>query len=567
MFLSRWLPGLANLLRYRAEWFRPDLQAGLSVAAIQIPIAIAYAQIVGLPPQVGLYACILPMMVYALVGSSRQLMVGPDAATCAIVAGAVAPLAMGDPARVAQLSVIVTVLVGLMLIAAGLARAGFIASFFSRPILIGYLNGIGLSLLAGQLGKVLGFKIEGNGFVLSLINLLERLNEIHWLTLFIGLAGLALLIWLPRRYPKLPAALVTVAIATLVAGLFGLDRFGVAVLGHVPSGMPTLAWPQTNLEEMKSLLRDALGIATVSFCSAMLTARSFAARHGYAINANHEFLALGVSNLAAGASQGFAISGADSRTAVNDMVGGKSQLVGIIAALVIALCLLLFTVPMAWIPQAALGAVLLMAGWGLIDVKSLSKIYTLSRFEFWLCILTTVGVLGVGVLPGIIIAVTLAILRLLYTIYQPTDAVLGWAPGIEGQVDIRRHKDARTVPGLVVYRFDDAILFFNADYFKMRLLDAVQKEVEARAVLFDAEAVSSIDVSGIAALREVRETLMAQGIVMGIARARGSFLRMLVRSGLAREMGSELLYGSVRAGIRAYRLWRNKVRREAAVAQ
>lgn len=567
MFLSRWLPGLANLLRYRAEWFRPDIQAGLSVAAIQIPIAIAYAQIVGLPPQVGLYACILPMMVYALVGSSRQLMVGPDAATCAMVAGAVAPLAMGDPARVAQLSVIVTVLVGLMLIAAGLARAGFIASFFSRPILIGYLNGIGLSLLAGQLGKVLGFKIEGNGFVLSLINLLERLNEIHWLTLFIGLAGLALLIWLPRRYPKLPAALVTVAIATLVAGLFGLDRFGVAVLGHVPSGMPTLAWPQTNLEEMKSLLRDALGIATVSFCSAMLTARSFAARHGYAINANHEFLALGVSNLAAGASQGFAISGADSRTAVNDMVGGKSQLVGIIAALVIALCLLLFTVPMAWIPQAALGAVLLMAGWGLIDVKSLSKIYTLSRFEFWLCILTTVGVLGVGVLPGIIIAVTLAILRLLYTIYQPTDAVLGWAPGIEGQVDIRRHKDARTVPGLVVYRFDDAILFFNADYFKMRLLDAVQKEVEARAVLFDAEAVSSIDVSGIAALREVRETLMAQGIVMGIARARGSFLRMLVRSGLAREMGSELLYGSVRAGIRAYRLWRNKVRREAAVAQ
>lgn len=567
MFLSRWLPGLANLLRYRAEWFRPDLQAGLSVAAIQIPIAIAYAQIVGLPPQVGLYACILPMMVYALVGSSRQLMVGPDAATCAMVAGAVAPLAMGDPARVAQLSVIVTVLVGLMLIAAGLARAGFIASFFSRPILIGYLNGIGLSLLAGQLGKVLGFKIEGNGFVLSLINLLERLNEIHWLTLFIGLAGLALLIWLPRRYPKLPAALVTVAIATLVAGLFGLDRFGVAVLGHVPSGMPTLAWPQTNLEEMKSLLRDALGIATVSFCSAMLTARSFAARHGYAINANHEFLALGVSNLAAGASQGFAISGADSRTAVNDMVGGKSQLVGIIAALVIALCLLLFTVPMAWIPQAALGAVLLMAGWGLIDVKSLSKIYTLSRFEFWLCILTTVGVLGVGVLPGIIIAVTLAILRLLYTIYQPTDAVLGWAPGIEGQVDLRRHKDARTVPGLVVYRFDDAILFFNADYFKMRLLDAVQKEVEARAVLFDAEAVSSIDVSGIAALREVRETLMAQGIVMGIARARGSFLRMLVRSGLAREMGSELLYGSVRAGIRAYRLWRNKVRREAAVAQ
>ncbi|MEW5546659.1 SulP family inorganic anion transporter [Pseudomonas soli] len=564
MFLSRWLPGLANLLHYRREWFHADLQAGLSVAAIQIPIAIAYAQIVGLPPQYGLYACVLPMMVYALVGSSRQLMVGPDAATCAMIGGAVAPLAMGDPQRIAELSVIVTVLVGVMLIAAGVARAGFIASFFSRPILIGYLNGIGLSLLAGQLSKVVGFKIEGDGFVLSLINFLQRLGEIHWLTLAIGLAGLGLLIWLPRRYPRLPAALVTVVVFTALAGLFGLDRFGLAILGPVPAGIPELAWPQSSLAETKSLLRDALGIATISFCSAMLTARSFAARHGYAINANHEFLALGVSNLAAGISQGFAISGADSRTAVNDMVGGKSQLVGIIAALVIALILLFFTAPMAWIPQAALGAVLLMAGWGLIDVKSLKTIRKLSRFEFWLCLLTTVGVLGLGVLPGIVFAVTLAILRLLYSIYQPTDAVLGWVPGIEGQVDVRQHKDARTVPGLLVYRFDDAILFFNADYFKMRLLEAVQNVDKTQVVLFDAEAVTSIDVSGIAALREVRDTLAAQGIHFAIARARGTFLRMLVRSGMAREMEENLLFGSVRAGIRAYRVWRNRARREGA---
>ena len=560
MFLSRWLPGLANLLHYRREWLHADLQAGLSVAAIQIPIAIAYAQIVGLPPQYGLYACVLPMMVYALIGSSRQLMVGPDAATCAMIAGAVAPLAMGDPQRIVELSVIITVLVGIMLIAAGLARAGFIASFFSRPILIGYLNGIGLSLIAGQLSKVVGFKIEGDGFILSLINFFQRLGEIHWVTLLIGLAALGLLVWLPRRYPRLPAALTVVALFMLLAGLFGLDRFGVAVLGPVPAGIPQLAWPHSNLEEMKSLLRDALGIATVSFCSAMLTARSFAARHGYAINAYHEFVALGVSNLAAGVSQGFAISGADSRTAVNDMVGGKSQLVGIIAALVIALILLFFTAPMAWIPQAALGAVLLMAGWGLIDIKSLGSIRRLSRFEFWLCLLTTAGVLGLGVLPGIVFAVTLAILRLLYSIYQPTDAVLGWLPGTEGQVDIRKFKDARTVPGLVVYRFDDAILFFNADYFKMRLLEAVQSQHQPKAVLFDAEAVTNIDVSGIAALREVRDTLAAQGIFFAIARARGTFLRMLVRSGMAREMEDKLLFGSVRAGIRAYRVWRNRSR-------
>ncbi|AIS13368.1 sulfate permease [Pseudomonas chlororaphis subsp. aurantiaca] len=563
MLLARWLPGLANLLQYRREWFRYDLQAGLSVAAVQIPIAIAYAQIVGLPPQYGLYACVLPMMVYALVGSSRQLMVGPDAATCAMVAGAIAPLALGDPERLAQLAVIVTVLVGLMLIGAGIARAGFIASFFSRPILIGYLNGIGLSLLAGQLGKVLGYKIEGEGFILSLLNMLQRLGETHLPTLAIGAGALALLIWLPRRFARLPAALVTVAIATLCVGVLGLDSYGVSVLGPIPSGMPQLSWPRTNQAELKSLLRDALGIATVSFCSAMLTARSFAARNGYTVNANHEFLALGVSNIAAGVSSGFAISGADSRTAVNSMVGGKSQLVGIIAALVIALILLFFTAPMAWIPQAALGAVLLMAGWGLIDIQAMRVIRKLSRFEFWLCVLTTLGVIGVGVLPGIIVAVLLAILRLLKSIYQPTDAVLGWVRGIEGQVDVSQYPQARTLAGLVVYRFDDAILFFNADYFKARLLEAVEREPEPRAVLFVAEAVTSIDVSGIVALREVRDTLLARGIVLGIARPHGTFLRMLVRSGLARELEQKLLFASVRAGIRAYRIWRNQVQREA----
>ncbi|ROL84282.1 SulP family inorganic anion transporter [Pseudomonas chlororaphis] len=563
MLLARWLPGLANLLQYRREWFRYDLQAGLSVAAVQIPIAIAYAQIVGLPPQYGLYACVLPMMVYALVGSSRQLMVGPDAATCAMVAGAIAPLALGDPERLAQLAVIVTVLVGLMLIGAGIARAGFIASFFSRPILIGYLNGIGLSLLAGQLGKVLGYKIEGDGFILSLLNMLQRLGETHLPTLAIGAGALALLIWLPRRFARLPTALVTVAIATLCVGVLRLDRYGVSVLGPIPSGMPQLSWPETDLSELKRLLRDALAIATVSFCSAMLTARSFAARNGYTVNSNHEFLALGVSNIAAGVSSGFAISGADSRTAVNSMVGGKSQLVGIIAALVIALILLFFTAPMAWIPQAALGAVLLMAGWGLIDIQAMRVIRKLSRFEFWLCVLTTLGVIGVGVLPGIIVAVLLAILRLLKSIYQPTDAVLGWVRGIEGQVDISQYPQARTLAGLVVYRFDDAILFFNADYFKARLLEAVEREPEPRAVLLVAEAVTSIDVSGIVALRELRDTLLARGIILGIARPHGTFLRMLVRSGLARELEQGLLFPSVRAGIRAYRVWRNQLQRKA----
>ena len=328
MPLARWVPGLDSLLHYRRAWFRPDVQAGLSVAAIQIPTAIAYAQIAGFPPQVGLYACILPMLIYALIGSSRQLMVGPDAATAAMVAAAITPLAAGDPQRLVDLSMIVAIMVGLFSIVAGLARAGFIASFLSRPILVGYLNGIGLSLLVGQLGKLFGYEAATSGFVAGILALLENLLHIHWPTLILGSLSLLLI----AAAAALPAALCGVLLASLAAALLGLDRYGVELLGEVPAGLPQLSWPQTSLEELKSLLRDATGITVVSFCSAMLTARSFAARHGYSINANHEFVALGLANIGAGVSQGFAISGADSRTAVNDMVGGKTQLVGVVAA-------------------------------------------------------------------------------------------------------------------------------------------------------------------------------------------------------------------------------------------
>lgn len=454
MPLARWVPGLDSLLHYRRAWFRPDVQAGLSVAAIQIPTAIAYAQIAGFPPQVGLYACILPMLIYALIGSSRQLMVGPDAATAAMVAAAITPLAAGDPQRLVDLSMIVAIMVGLFSIVAGLARAGFIASFLSRPILVGYLNGIGLSLLVGQLGKLFGYEAATSGFVAGILALLENLLHIHWPTLILGSLSLLLMVLLPRRFPQLPGALCGVLLASLAAALLGLDRYGVELLGEVPVGLPQLSWPQTSLEELKSLLRDATGITVVSFCSAMLTARSFAARHGYSINANHEFVALGLANIGAGVSQGFAISGADSRTAVNDMVGGKTQLVGLVAALVIAATLLLLNKPLGWVPMPALGAVLLLAGWGLIDVQALKGFWKLSRFEFSLCLLTTVGVLSVGVLPGIFVAVSIAVLRLLYYTYRPSDAVLGWMHGIDGQVELAKYPQATTLPGLVIYRFD-----------------------------------------------------------------------------------------------------------------
>ncbi|MBH9180977.1 SulP family inorganic anion transporter [Pseudomonas aeruginosa] len=566
MPLARWVPRLDSLLHYRRAWFRPDVQAGLSVAAIQIPTAIAYAQIAGFPPQVGLYACILPMLIYALIGSSRQLMVGPDAATAAMVAAAITPLAAGDPQRLVDLSMIVAIMVGLFSIVAGLARAGFIASFLSRPILVGYLNGIGLSLLVGQLGKLFGYEAATSGFVAGILALLENLLHIHWPTLILGSLSLLLMVLLPRRFPQLPGALCGVLLASLAAALLGLDRYGVELLGEVPAGLPQLSWPQTSLEELKSLLRDATGITVVSFCSAMLTARSFAARHGYGINPNHEFVALGLANIGAGVSQGFAISGADSRTAVNDMVGGKTQLVGVVAALVIAATLLLLNKPLGWVPMPALGAVLLLAGWGLIDVQALKGFWKLSRFEFSLCLLTTVGVLSVGVLPGIFVAVSIAVLRLLYYTYRPSDAVLGWMHGIDGQVELAKYPQATTLPGLVIYRFDAPLLFFNADYFKQRVLAVVDGSERPNAVLLNAEAMTNLDISGLATLHEVQQILKAQGVHLSLARVTGQTLDLLQRSSMLGEIKPPLVFSSVRSGVSAYRYWLRQQERLAAQA-
>ena len=566
MPLARWVPGLDSLLHYRRAWFRSDVQAGLSVAAIQSPTAIAYAQIAGFPPQVGLYACILPMLIYALIGSSRQLMVGPDAATAAMVAAAITPLAAGDPQRLVDLSMIVAIMVGLFSIVAGLARAGFIASFLSRPILVGYLNGIGLSLLVGQLGKLFGYEAATSGFIAGILALLENLLHIHWPTLILGSLSLLLMVLLPRRFPQLPGALCGVLLASLAAALLGLDRYGVELLGEVPAGLPQLSWPQTSLEELKSLLRDATGITVVSFCSAMLTARSFAARHGYSINANHELVALGLANIGAGVSQGFAISGADSRTAVNDMVGGKTQLVGVVAALVIAATLLLLNKPLGWVPMPALGAVLLLAGWGLIDVQALKGFWKLSRFEFSLCLLTTVGVLSVGVLPGIFVAVSIAVLRLLYYTYRPSDAVLGWMHGIDGQVELAKYPQATTLPGLVIYRFDAPLLFFNADYFKQRVLAVVDGSERPNAVLLNAEAMTNLDISGLATLHEVQQILKAQGVHLSLARVTGQTLDLLQRSSMLGEIKPPLVFSSVRSGVSAYRYWLRQQERLAAQA-
>jgi high affinity sulfate transporter 1 len=551
--LETWVPGLGILRGYQRAWLRSDLLAGLSVAAIQIPTAIAYSELAGFPPQVGLYASVLPLVAYALFGSSRQLIVGPDSATCAMVAATLLPLASQDPHRYLDYSVVLAVLVGLLSVLGGVARLGFIADFLARPILTGFLNGIGLSIIVGQLGKLVGVRLESKTFLFQIWEFATRLGETHALTLALGLGLLAVLIAVKRLAPKVPGPLVGVVLGGLLVFAFDLGAHGVSVVGDVPSGLPALRVPSIDPNHWQSLAMGAMGIALVSYCSAMLTARSFAARNHYEIDANQDFIALGAANLAAGLSQGFVISGADSRTAVNNAVGGKSRVTGLLAAAATGAAVLFLTGPLRYIPGPALAAVLIMAGIGLIDVATLKTLRAVSRFELRLSIIATLGVVLIGVLPGILIAVALAIIKLLILASRPGDAILGEIPGQDGLHDIAGHPEAKTVPGLLVYRFDAAPLFFNADYFKRRIRAVLASApVKPEWFLYSAEAANILDFTGAEAVEQIRSELAAQGIVFAVARSRGLFEIMITRTGLAERIGAEQLFPSVRSGVQAY---------------
>ena len=392
MTTAGWVPGLADLRAYQRAWLPSDLLAGLSVAAIQVPTAIAYATLAGFRPEVGLYASVLPLVAYACFGSSRQLIVGPDSATCAMVAATLLPLAGHDPHRYADYSVVLALLVGMCSIAGGVARLGFIADFLSRPILTGFLNGIGLSIIVGQFGKLFGIPLASGQFFAQLWELGSRIDETHASTLALGASLLVLLMVLKRFAPKVPGPLAGVIVGGVAAFALDLNARGVAIVGEVPSGLPAFGIPSIAPGHLDPLLAGALGITLVSYCSAMLTARSFAARNHYEIDANQDFIALGIANLAAGLSQGFVISGADSRTAVNNAVGGKSRLAGLVAAAATASVVLFLTGPMRFIPAPALAAVLIVAGAGLIDTATLARLRPISRFEYRLSVTTTLGV-------------------------------------------------------------------------------------------------------------------------------------------------------------------------------
>lgn len=462
--LARLAPGVPALLRYRfAADFRHDLVAGISVAAVALPVAVAYAELAGFDPVVGLYSCILPLVAYALFGTSRQLMVNPDAATCAMIAAAITPLAAGDPALYGSLAILLTFFTGLFCIAASFLRLGALADFLSKPILVGFLNGVAISILLGQIGKLFGFAIESGRIIPRLLEFIAKLPQTHGPTLAVGLGSFAVLLLARRFLPRWPAALITLVVAGIAVAVLKLDGQGVAVLGAVPAGLPLPRWPTVSLEHLPALLASAAGLALVLFSSGVLTARGLAAKNRYEIDVDREFAAFGAANIAAALSQGFAVTGAASRTAMADSAGGRTQVTGLVAAATIATVLLFLTGPLRYVPIAALGVVLVFAAFSLFDIRALRDIWKIDRREVGLSVLTMLGVVAVGAINAILIAVALALalVRFVKLTARPRDEVLGQVDGLPGFHSVERHPGARTFSGLALYRFDGPITFFK----------------------------------------------------------------------------------------------------------
>lgn len=552
--LARVAPGIAKLISYDfAENFRHDLLAGLSVAAVALPVAFAYAQLAGFDPVVGLYSSILPLVAYAIFGTSRQLIVNPDAAVCAMIAAAVAPLAGGDSELYWSLSVTVTFLAGLYCIAASFLRLGVMADFLSKPILVGFLNGVAISICLGQIGKLLGFSIESKRIVPQLVEIITKLPQTRLPTLAVGAICMAGLILLVRLFPRLPAALITLVCAALAAALLQLDRYGIAILGPIRSGLPPLRLPTFPQEDILSLLGSSAGLALVLFSSGMLTARSFAAKGGYEIDADREFAAFGAANIASALSQGFAVTGADSRTAMANSAGGRTQVTGLVAAAAIAVVLLFLTGPVRYIPIAALGAMLVVASLSLFDIRTLRQIWKIDRAEVGLAVITTLGVVAAGAINGILIAVGLALIRFVKLTARPRDEVLGAVEGLPGFHSIERHAAAKTFAGLVLYRFNGPLTFFNADYFKARALAVADAAGPAtRWFVIDSIPISQIDLTGLYALRDLREALAARGISLLLAGRKTEFLNWLREADLFRPEHETWIFPTLRQALKAY---------------
>jgi high affinity sulfate transporter 1 len=551
----RWLPGIETLRRYETAWLPHDIFAGLVLATMLVPVGIAYAAASGLPGIYGLYATIVPLLVYALFGPSRILVLGPDSALAAVILGVVVPLSGGDPLRAATLAAMMAIVSGTACILAGIGRLGFVTELLSKPIRYGYMNGIALTVLISQLPKLFGFSIESGGPLRSLWAIADAIFEgrTNLVAFGIGL-GTLMVILLLQNNKRLPGILIAVVAATTVVGVLGLgNRYGVAVLGPLPEGLPGFAIPWITYADIVPVLVGGCAIALISFADTSVLSRAYAARLGTHVDPNQEMVGLGAANLATGFFQGFPISSSSSRTPVAEAAGAHTQLTSVVGALAIAILLLVAPNLLQHLPNAALAAVVIAAAIGLFEVSDLKRIYRVQQWEFWLAMVCLVGVAALGVIPGIGLAIAIAIAEFLWDGWRPHSAVLGRAHGVKGYHDITRYPEARRIPGLVLFRWDAPLFFANAEFFKERVLDALAKSpTPVRWLVVAAEPVTSVDVTAGDTVAELDEALHAQGIELCFAELKDPVKDKLKRFGLFSQLGEQYFFPTIGAAVSSY---------------
>ena len=551
----RWLPGLLTLRQYQASWLAHDIVAGLVLTTMLVPVGIAYAVASGVPGIYGLYATIVPLLAYALFGPSRILVLGPDSSLAAVILGVVLPLSGGDPLRAVALAGMMAVVSGVLCILAGIARLGFITELLSKPIRYGYMNGIALTVLISQLPKLFGFSIESDGPLRNLWAIVQGIlgGKANWTAFAVGAGTLAVILLL-KNSKRVPGILVAVVGATLIVGALDLGaRAGISVLGPLPQGLPAFAIPWINFDDIVPVLIGGAAVALVSFADTSVLSRAYAARTRTAVDPNQEMVGLGVANLAAGFFQGFPISSSASRTPVAEEAGARTQLTGVVGALAVALLLLVAPNLLEHLPTAALAAVVIAAAIGLIEVTDLIRIYRIQRWEFWLSIVCFVGVAVLGAIPGIGLAIVIAVIEFLWDGWRPHSAVLGRAEGVKGYHDIKRYPDARQIPGLVLFRWDAPLFFANAELFRERVLDAAKNApTPTRWLVVAAEPVTSVDVTAADTLEELDKALHEAGIELCFAELKDPVKDKLKRFGLFAQIGEGAFFPTIGAAVSGY---------------
>jgi len=551
------LPGFARLRGYRRASLRGDLVAGLTVAAYLVPQVMAYATLAGLPPVAGLWAVLAPLAVYALLGSSRLLSVGPESTTALMTATVVAPLAAGDPGRYAVVAAALAVVVGLLCLLAYALRLGFVADLLSKPILVGYLAGVALTMIVSQFGKLTGVPVGGDTFAGHLASFVRHLPQVHLGTLLFAGAVLAFLLLGQWRFPAAPVPLLAVLLATAAVVAFDLQRHGISVVGPVPQGLPVPAWP--GLGELPHLLLPAAGVLVVGYTDTILTARSFAPRGGGRVDNNQELLALGTANLGAGVLHGFPISSSASRTALGAATGSRTQLYSLVALAAVVLVLLVGGPVLGVFPTAALGAIVVYAALRLIDVAGFRRLAAFRRNELLLALAALIGVLVFDILYGVLLAVGLSVAEMLHRIARPHDAIQGLVPDLAGMHDIDDYPQAKTIPGMVVYRYDSPLFFANAQDFRRRALAAVNVQPDPVAwFVLNVEANVEVDITALEALDDLRVELGRRGIVFALARVKHDLLDNLDAFGLTGSIGADRIFPTLPTAVAAYHQWRRR---------